>query len=215
MKYKYVLFDLDGTLTDPFEGITKSFKYALNAFGIDEDCQDLKKVIGPPLINSFRDFYGFDEEMGKAAVAKYRERFADIGWRENRLLDGVPQMLEAVKNTGAGIALATAKPLVFAKKIIEEYDIAKYFDAVAGAELDGSINTKSQVVAKALDFFGNPPRDEVIMVGDRRDDVVGAGENGVKCIGVRVGYAEEGELESAKAEYIVDTIEELKNFLCE
>lgn len=215
MKYQYVLFDLDGTLTDPFEGITKSFQYALKFFGIEADCKDLTQVIGPPLICSFCDFYGFDKEKGEIAVAKYRERFSDIGWQENRLLDGVPQMLEAVKATGAQLALSTAKPYVFADKIINKFDIAKYFDVVVGAELDGSINTKSQVIDKTLNLLGNPPLNEVIMVGDRKDDVAGARENGLDCIGVRVGYADDGELEEAGAAYIFDTIEELAEFLCE
>ncbi len=214
MKYKYILFDLDGTLTDPFEGITKSFQYALKFFGIEADRKDLTPVIGPPLIYSFCNYYGFDKEKGEAAVAKYRERFSTIGWQENRLLDGVPQMLEAVKGTGACLALATAKPYVFAEKIINKFDIAKYFDVAVGAELDGSINTKSQVISKTLEKLGNPPLNEVIMVGDRNDDVIGARENGIDCIGVKVGYAADGELEEAGAAYIFDTIEELAAFLC-
>ena len=213
MRYKYVLFDLDGTLTDPYEGITKSFQYALEAFGINAKQSELLRVIGPPLIDSFRDFYGFDDETAAYAVAKYRERFAVIGWKENRLLDGVSDMLSAIKGSGAAVVLATAKPRVFAEKIINEYDIAKYFDIVVGAELDGSINTKTEVIAAALKKLNNPPLSDVIMVGDRRNDVDGAEKCGIECIGVKVGYAEENELEEAGATFIIDTIEELKEFL--
>ena len=213
MDKKYLLFDLDGTLTDPFEGITKSFQYALKSFGIDEKQEDLLFVIGPPLIETFCSKYGFDREKGQKAVDKYRERFAQIGWRENRLLDGVPKMLEKLKEDGKIIALATAKPYVFAVKILEYFNIAKYFDVVCGATLDGSIGTKTQVIKEVLNKLDNPPLNEVIMIGDRENDVLGARECGIECIGLRVGYAEENELENAGADYIIDTIEELEKFL--
>lgn len=215
MKYKYILFDLDGTLTDPFEGITKSFQYALNSFGIEAKQEELTRVIGPPLIDAFCNFYGFDEESGRQAVDKYRERFADIGWRENKLLGGVDKMLSSLKRNGATIALSTAKPYVFAEKIIKEFNIDKYFDVVVGAELDGSINTKTQVIAKTLQLLGNPLPHKTVMVGDRSNDVLGARACGIECIGVKVGYAEEGELETAGASCVVNTIEELEQLLLE
>ncbi|MEE1047193.1 MAG: HAD-IA family hydrolase [Clostridia bacterium] len=213
MDCKYILFDLDGTLTDPFEGITKSFQYALRAYGIEKKQEELLCVIGPPLIDSFMDFFGFDEKTGMEAVAKYRERFSVVGWQENKLLYRVPEMLEALKKEGKIVALATAKPEVFARKIIEKFGISQYFDVVSGATLDGKIGTKTQVMKKALEMLGNPSPDEVVMVGDRDNDVSGAKECGVRCIGVRVGYASEGELEEAGADYIIDTIDELKEFL--
>ncbi len=213
MDKKYLLFDLDGTLTDPFEGITKCFKYALKSFGIEEEQKDLLFVIGPPLIESFCGKYGFDREKGQRAVDKYRERFSKIGWRENRLLDGVDQMLENLKKNGKVIALATSKPYVFAAKILDYFDITKYFDVVCGASLDGSINTKTDVIKKVLSELNNPPLDEVVMIGDREHDVYGARDCGIECIGIKVGYAEENELEDAGADYIIDTIEELEEFL--
>lgn len=214
MNFKYILFDLDGTLTDPYEGITKSFKYALNAYGIDVEQRELTKVIGPPLIDSFRDFYGFDEKTGWDAVRKYRERYETIGWSENSILEGVPELLKDLLNAGKTIALATAKPYVFADKILREFDIYKYFTVVAGAELDGSVNTKTEVIKIALQRLGNPDLSEVVMVGDRSNDIFGAKDCGIMSIGVRVGYAEDGELEAAGADIIVDTIDELNNFLC-
>lgn len=212
-EYKYLLFDMDGTLTDTYEGITKSFKYALAHFGIEEECEALKKVIGPPLIDSFCSFYGFDEETGRKAVEKYRERYSGVGWRENTLFDGVEDMLCKCKAAGRTVALATSKPWFFAEKILKEHGISKYFDVTAGAELDGSIGTKSQVIQKALSELGNPPKDSVLMIGDRRHDVEGAKLCGIDCVGVCVGYADDGELEKAGADYIVDTIEDLKEFI--
>lgn len=215
MKYKYILFDLDGTLTDPYEGITRCFQYALEHYGIKVKQEDLTAVIGPPLIDSFRDMFGFDTETGWKAVGKYRERYETVGWRENRLLDGVEPMLKGLKEDGRKIALATSKPLVFAKKIIEEYGILKYFDAVVGAELDGRCGTKTEVMERAIEELGSPDRSRIIMVGDRKNDVEGAADCQVTCLGVRVGYAEEGELEAAGADYIADTVEDMYKFLLE
>ncbi len=212
-KFRYLLFDLDGTLTDPYEGITKSFQYALAAYGIEAKQEDLLFVIGPPLIDCFCNVYGFDREKGEEAVAKYRERFSVKGWRENRLLGGVDKMLSSLKESGKVISLATSKPFVFAKKIIEEFDIAKYFDVVVGAEFDGSVSSKPQVIEKVLSQLGSPDLSEVVMIGDREHDILGAKKCGIKSIGVRVGYAAEDELEKAGADYIIDTIEELTEFL--
>ena len=213
MKYKYILFDLDGTLTDPYEGITRCFKYALEHFGIEARQEDLTPVIGPPLIDSFRDMFGFDTETGWMAVNKYRERYETIGWRENRLLDGVDPMLKGLKEDGRRIALATSKPYVFAKKIIEEYGISEYFDAVVGAELDGRRGTKAEVIDRAVEELGSPDKSRIIMVGDRKNDVEGAAACGITCLGVRVGYAEPGELEAAGADYIADTVDDMYKFL--
>ena len=129
---------MDGTLTDPFEGITRSVQYALNAFGVkDEPLEALKRFIGPPLKASFMEFYGFDSDTAVAAVEKYRERFADIGIYENRLFDGIPQMLEKLKKTGHVLAIASSKPTVYVKRILQHFHIRQYFDHVMGSELDG------------------------------------------------------------------------------
>ncbi len=207
------MFDLDGTLTEPYEGITKSFQYALKAYGIDVKQSDLLPVIGPPLIDSFCSMFGFDEKTGWEAVRKYRERFENVGWRENSLIDGVPDMLDALKRQGKKIALATSKPFVFADKIIKEYKIGRYFDVAVGAELNGEKGTKKEIITKTLKKLNCSRPGLAVMVGDRRYDIEGARQCGTAAIGVRVGYAEKGELEKAGAEYIADTIADLKNFL--
>ena len=207
------MFDLDGTLTEPYEGITKSFQYALKAYGIDVKQSDLLPVIGPPLIDSFCSMFGFDEKTGWEAVRKYRERFDNVGWRENSLIDGVPDMLDALKRQGKKITLATSKPFVFADKIIKEYKIDKYFDVAVGAELNGEKGTKKEIITKTLKKLNCSRPGLAVMVGDRRYDIEGARQCGTAAIGVRVGYAEKGELEKAGAEYIADTIADLKNFL--
>jgi phosphoglycolate phosphatase len=210
--FDYILFDLDGTLTNPKEGITKSVQYALKAFGIDEpDLDKLEPFIGPPLMDSFKDFYGFNDEEAKKAVEKYRERFTDIGIFENEIYPGIKEMLAKLKNEGKKIAIASSKPTVLVERILEHFEIDEYFDVVVGSELDGRRSRKEEVVEEALRQL--VPNDKigksVAMVGDRKFDVEGALEFGLTSIGVSFGFAPEGELEKAGAEYIVDTVEEL------
>lgn len=209
-----ILFDLDGTLTDPKEGITNCVKYALESVGIYEtDMAKLMRFIGPPLVDSFMKYYGYDKEAALLLVEKYRERFSTVGLFENALYDGVEEMLEVLKKSGKTIVLATAKPIVYAKRIMEHFDIAKYFDLMCGAELDGSVNHKHEVIELALKRLGNPDKARVVMVGDREQDIAGAHKNGIKSIGVRFGYAEKNELENAGADYIAENMEELKELL--
>ena len=229
MEKEYILFDLDGTLTDPKEGITKCVQYALADFGIIEpDLDALTCFIGPPLQQSFSEYYGLSEEDAKRAVAKYRERFSTIGLFENRLFDGIHEMLEEIKKAGKKICLATSKPSVYATKIIEKYGVHKYFDIIVGSELDGrrtnkaevieevlrqlSIETSCDSVAKEQTDFGKIC-EKAIMIGDRHHDIDGAKVHQMDSIGVRFGYAEPNELEQAGATYIVDTVEELANLL--
>lgn len=211
--YKYLLFDLDGTLTDPQEGITKSFQYALKHYGIDESLENLNRVIGPPLVDSFMQFYGMNKADALSAVEKYRERFSSIGIHENKIYPKTADMLAELKANGKTVALATSKPLVFAEKILNDFDIAKYFDVQMGSELDGTRNKKSEVIAEVIKRLNNPPKDSILMIGDRRQDIEGAKSVGIASLGVRFGFAEPGELEHAGADYIVDTVSELKEFL--
>ncbi len=213
--YQYLLFDLDGTLTDPYEGITKCFQVALSAFGVEESQENLKKVIGPPLIDAFMEFYGFSREQGELAVAKYRERFSRVGLFENQVYEGIPETLEALQKTGKTLCLATAKPEVFAKRILEKFELDKYFPVVVGAELDGTRNYKHEVIAEVLRKLGNPPSKEVLMIGDRKQDVEGAKACGIDVLGLRFGYAEPGELESAGCQVYAETVEEMKKYLLE
>ncbi len=215
--FPYVLFDLDGTLTDPKPGITQCVQYALHCMGIEEpDLDKLEPFIGPPLTDSFREFYGMDQEQAAEAVAKYRERFSEKGLYENEIYSGMKQMLEKLKTAGCHLAVASSKPEHFVKKILVYFDIDGYFEVIVGSELDGTRCQKEEVVAEALRRFfpdGNIPCDDIVMVGDRKFDIIGGREMGLHQIGVTYGYAPEGELEAAEAEYIVHDLDELERVL--
>ena len=218
--FQYCLFDLDGTLTDPKEGITKSVQHALKHFGIEEEnLSRLEPFIGPPLIDSFMEFYGFDEAKAREAVDVYRERFAPIGVLENNLIPGTGQMLSHAKEKGLHMAVASSKPLCFVRQILEHFGIDQYFEVVIGSELDGSGCAKEEVVEKALARLGvsSMAKEErhlcCAMIGDRKFDIQGAKAHDLTGIGVSFGYAAEGELEEAGAEYIVDNMAELEALL--
>lgn len=213
MKYPYLFFDLDGTLTDPGEGIVGCVQYALESFGIHEtDRAKLTRFIGPPLMESFRESYGFDEERAAAAVAKYRERYSAVGLFENRVYDGIYDMLKTLTAGGHTFVLATSKPEVFANRIMERYGLAPYFRLICGSGLDGTRVNKNEVIEYAIGLL-QCPRDEIIMVGDRKHDILGAKLCGVASCGVRYGYAETGELEEAGADFIADTPLDLPSIL--
>ncbi len=219
---KYILFDLDGTLTDPKEGITKSVAYALKYYGIPvEDLDTLCKFIGPPLTDSFENYYGFDKEQAIEAVEKYREYFKPYGVYENKVYDGVDNLLCRLKESGKVIVLATSKPTVFAKVILEHFGLMKYFDIVVGSELDGSRVTKGDVVAYALEQLSAKvakdgmvfDKSEAVMVGDREHDIIGAKQNGLESIGVLYGYGCVEEFEEYGAEQVAVSVEELLGWL--
>ena len=217
----YVLFDLDGTLTDPKEGITKSVQYALAAFGIEEENLDnLEPFIGPPLKDSFMDFYGFDEEKAEQGIVKYRERFADTGIFENRIYDGIPLLIRKLKGNRKKIAVASSKPTVFVERILEHFEIRQYFDVVVGSELDGTRVKKEEVVEEALrQLYGENPEEledkkkRTVMVGDRKFDVDGAKAQGIRSVAVTYGYGKMDELRIAKPDDAVRSVEELEALL--
>lgn len=232
--FKYVLFDLDGTLTDPKMGITISVQYALESLGIKEpDLDKLECFIGPPLKDSFKEFYGMDDEQALQATAKYRERFVVTGLFENEIYPGVPEMLAKLKKSGKKISIASSKPTELVTRILEHFEIVQYFDYIVGSEMDGRRSKKEEVVEEALRLLLSEVSDnknevasesrgldrsviikeEIAMVGDRKFDIEGAKAFGITPIGVSFGYAPEGELEEAGAEYIVDTVEELLELL--
>lgn len=212
--YDIVSFDLDGTLTDPKEGITLSVQHALRTGGIDVSNPDeLRCFIGPPLKEQFSAFVGWTEEESEAAVARYRERFAAVGWAENKVYDGIPELLEDLCAAGRTLAVATSKPQVFAERILRHFHLASYFSVICGSELSGNRTKKAEVIEETLRLLGNPDRARVVMVGDRRYDAEGAAACGLPCVGVRYGYAADGELEAAGAHPIVDTVEELRQYL--
>lgn len=209
---KYILFDLDGTLTDPKEGITKCVQHALRHFGIEKECEELECFIGPPLKEQFMAYASLTEEEGEKAVEIYRERFAPIGLFENRIYDGILSMLDNLKKQGKILAVATSKPHVFANKIAEKYGISPYLTLLEGSELDGRNTDKALVIENAMKKLGATP-ENTVMVGDRIHDCEGALKNGIKCIGVSFGYAQEGELQSGGAEIIANSVGELLQIL--
>ena len=215
--YTSILFDLDGTLTDPKLGITSCVQYALKAFGIIEDDLDkLEPFIGPPLKEQFMKYAGLEEGQAILAVEKYRERFQDIGIYENEIYDGIEDMLKELKKAGKKVAIASSKPTVFCERIAEYFQIKPYFDLIMGSELNGFRSRKADVIAEALKLMGidkDEAISDVIMVGDREHDVLGAKEVGIACIGVSYGYGGREELEGAGAVAIVDTVEGLANLL--
>mgnify|MGYP001264956197 CR=1 FL=1 len=213
-KYTTILFDLDGTLTDPKVGITKSVAYALKSFGIEvEELDSLCKFIGPPLKVSFKKYYGFSEQDCIKAIEKYREYFRETGMFENKVYPGIEKLLENLRQNGRKLFVATSKPTVFAIRILEHFNLLRYFDYVAGSELDGSRDSKSDVIKFVLQQNSVTNLTNVVMIGDREHDVIGAKENNIDVIGVLYGYGDREELEKSGATYIVETIEELGKLL--
>lgn len=206
---EYILFDLDGTITDPFEGITKSFSYALSKFGINESLESLKKVIGPPLTYSFREYFNFNEEDTAQAILYYRERFSTKGIYENILYDGIKELFEKLVASGKKLVLATSKPIEFSEIIMEHFGLTQYFSFMAGSSLKGERDTKAEVIAYALESLDIKDKSQAVMVGDRMHDIVGAKENGIECIAVLYGYGSREEFEEYGADYICDSIESL------
>ncbi|MCQ2548645.1 MAG: HAD family hydrolase [Lachnospiraceae bacterium] len=206
--YQTILFDLDGTLTDPGEGITNSVTYALEKFEIkNEDRSQLYKFIGPPLKDSFMEFYGFSEEDALKAIAYYRERFREKGMFENKVYDGIVELLSKLKHAGKKLIVATSKPEEFTLTILKHFDLLQYFDFVAGATMDGSRSEKEEIIHYALEHCQIENLDETVMVGDRKFDILGAKTNGIDSIGVLFGYGSLEELEIAGATYIADSPE--------
>ena len=205
-----LLWDLDGTLTDPMEGITRSVQAALRAFGIDEpDRRRLCPFIGPPLLDSFREFYGFSEEEAARAVVKYREYFAETGIFENTLYPGVPHVLETLAARGKTHVLATSKPTVFAERILTHFGLSGFFTQTIGSNLDGTRTAKAEVVAHALAQFPDTDASAAVMIGDRHFDMEGAHAAGIDAVGVTYGYGSREELEASGAAALAASPEEL------
>ena len=213
--YTHIFFDLDGTLTDPKEGITNSVAYALASFGIQEDPDRLTPFIGPPLIDSFMEFYHFDLPTAQKAVEKYREYFSQKGIFENKLFSGTQPLLEQLKAAGKTVCLATSKPEVFARQILEHFHMDGYFDLIVGSCLDGTRTKKGEVIEEVFTRLGEkcPDKAMCVMVGDRLHDIHGAHENGLDSIGVTFGYGSQEELTQAGATHIAHSFEELAQIL--
>ena len=215
MKHKQViLFDLDGTLTDPAIGITNGARKGLERFGIQEpDRTKLYKFIGPPLLESYQVFYGMTPEQAAEAVKAYREYYGVTGLFENKVYEGIPALLRDLRAAGKTLAVATSKPEAFSVRILEKFGLAQYFHHIGGASFDSSRSNKSAVVAYSLGLCGNPSPETVVMVGDRKHDVEGAINNGLQSIGVLYGYGDRPELEAAGATAIAESVEQLRAIL--
>lgn len=221
--YRYILFDLDGTLTDPKEGICRSVQYALEKAGRRvPEIDELTLFIGPPLRDSFREFCHMDDTQTEQAVTDYRERFAEVGWKENFPYAGIDLLLAHCRQQGAKLAVASSKPQVFVEKILKHFGLYKYFDVIVGSEPDGRRSKKEEIVKEALDrLYGRygkkmpdaQKREQTAMVGDRKFDIEGARSEGVDGIGVSYGYAEKGELAAAGADAIAGSVKELEELL--
>ena len=212
--YDVILFDLDGTLTDSGLGITNSVAYSLKKFGIEiADRTELYKFIGPPLRESFEKYYGFSPEEAGKAVKYYREYYADKGLFENTVYEGIEDLLKEIRDSGKRAIVATSKPEVFAKRILEHFGLAKYFADIVGANLDETRTKKDEVIAHVLESCEIPDRSKVLMVGDREHDILGAGENRMDSIGVLFGYGSREELEKAGANEIAASVPELEKLL--
>ncbi len=210
MIYQNILFDLDGTLTDPALGITTSVAYALDAYGYKYESLDALKIfIGPPLREQFMKYCGVDYKKAETLVTKYREYYSVKGIYQNRVYDGIKPMLEALKNDGKRLIVATSKPEKFAKIILEHFSLIQYFDLCAGANMDNTRTDKAEVIKYALDSVGIFQKDKTVMVGDRMHDIIGAKKNGLYSIGVSFGYGSVAELLECKADVIADSPESL------
>lgn len=211
---KNYFFDLDGTLTDSADGIINSVIYAMKTFGIEETDRDaLRSFVGPPLIDSFMKRYGFSREKAEEALLRFRERFTSIGIYENAPYDGIREILAEIKARGDRVILATSKPEVFAKRILEHFELIQYFDAVCGANLaENSRVEKDEVLLYALET-GGALREDSYMIGDRRYDVEAGKKFGLTTVGVLYGYGTREELEKAGADLICESVEQLKEVL--
>jgi len=205
MKYTTILFDLDGTLTDPKLGITRAVQYALRHYGIAADNLDeLEPFIGPPLADSFQEFYGFDEEKANEAIEVFREYFRDKGIFENEVYEGIPEMLKKLKDQGHTLIVATSKPTEFANRILKHFKLDHYFDFVAGSTFDQSRSLKADVIAYIQENYGFDSQ-STVMVGDRKHDLIGAAAHSLPAIGVSYGYGSMEELQAESPYAIVDS----------
>ncbi len=214
MQYKNILFDLDGTLTDSGPGIRNAVRHALRRFGIEENEKEkLDRFIGPPLYDSFVRFYGIEPEKAKNGEEYFREYYRDTGIFENSVYDGITECLFVLKNSGLSLYIATSKPDFMAEKVVEHFDIKKYFDGIFGAKPDMSISSKKDVISLLRNAHPEITPENSVMIGDREHDVLGAHAHGIDCIGVLWGYGSEEEFSQCGAMHTVKTPGELSHYL--
>ena len=212
--YKYILFDLDGTVANSLVGVTNSFIYALKKFGIIvKDRTELHRALGPPLMDTFAGYYGLLYEQAKQAIRFYGEYYEEKGFAEKEIYDGIIPLFEKLKLAGKVLIIATAKQQEFAERDLEYFDIAKYFDCISGVTLDGRRINKNDVIAHAIEQCGISDTSNAVMIGDRKHDIFGAKKYGLDSIGVLYGYGSCKELEIAGADFIVETVEAIEKLL--
>lgn len=212
-KYNTVFFDLDGTVIDSGEGVSNSVLYALKKFGINETKEKALKFIGPPLAHSFKEFYGFDDEKATLGIKIYREYYRERGIFECYVYEGIESLLKGLKTNGYKVVLCTSKPEEYAHKILNHFDIMKYFDFACGATMDEKTRaTKDEVMKYAFETSG-AKKESTIMVGDRMFDINSANKFGIDSIGVTFGYGSREELENAGATYVFDSANEIEKLL--
>ncbi|MDQ6596463.1 HAD family hydrolase [Bacillus salipaludis] len=213
-KYKVILFDLDGTLSDPKVGITKSVQYALQKMDINEpDIDKLECFIGPPLQVSFAEYYDFDEGNTQKAIDFYRKRFKEKGMFENKLYPNIPLLLKSLKDQEFTLVVATSKPTIYSEQILKYFNIDHYFELVVGSNLDGTRTSKTEIIQYILDKYNEQKLDNFIMVGDRKHDIIGANNTGIDSIGVTYGYGSYEELSNSNPTHIVKSVDQLKELL--
>lgn len=214
MDKQYILFDLDGTLTNSMMGITKSVQYALNYYGIKvNNLEELIPFIGPPLKASFQEYYNFTEEKAAKAVDKYREYFREKGLFENEVYDGIKELLKALKEKDKTLIIATSKPLIFTKQILEHFNLDGYFSDVCGATIDEKRCEKIDVMRQAIEENHIVDLSEAIMIGDRKFDIDASNELGIESIGVLYGFGSREELLKSGPTYLIDTVKDLSFLL--
>lgn len=217
MRYELLLFDLDGTLTASGEGITKSVQYSLEKMGMGEKGRDLKKLevfVGPPLLHSYMKYCGMTEPEAEQAVVYYRERYNVVGLFENEPYEGIERLLSKAKEKGYLLAVASSKPEELVNRILEHFNLNTYFDWIAGSDKNRLKMTKADVIELVLDKLKySRKREKVLMIGDREQDVIGAQNAGIACLGVAYGYGSRVELEQAGADQVADTVKDLEHLL--
>lgn len=212
--FDYLFFDLDGTLTDPALGITNSFKHAIKLFGLEiPSYETLCSFIGPPLLDTFRTQFGFDEEKANLGVKYYRQHYAESGLFENEVYDGIAEMCAKLKAVGKHLTVATSKPEHFAVQIMEHFSLSQYFDFICGSNMDESRSEKAEVIEYAIQCNKITDKSKILMIGDRKHDIIGAQKNGIKSCGILFGYGDRKEHQEAGADYIKDTVKDLEYFL--
>lgn len=210
--YEYFIFDLDGTIINSEQGVTRCTSYALKYFGIDEKPENLLHFIGPPLHYSFKKFYNFSDEQAATAVAKFRERYSEKGIFECSLYDGMKQSLEYLYNNGKKLAVATSKYEPFAVQILKNLGVDKYFSTVVGSSYGADFAQKKLIIGAVIEKL-SAEKEKCVMVGDTQFDIIGANEAGIDSIAVSYGFGTAQEIESGNPTHIIDSPEKLRQFV--